>query len=240
MLMNVRSFLYRRLAALITCTFRFPENRTIALSSKHHLASFQDVYTNPFYWDALSRLKTLTGPVLDLGANYGYFTMLCSDYINYKGYAQPDYYLVEANPFIISSLDSNLKNFGIKNYTILNGAAGPISGNVNLRISKNLLASTIGNSSGGKNAVVPAINIENISNEYFDLIKIDIEGAEFDLFDNYMNVLTNCKQLIIELHGTDEQNDGIRNKLKNAGYISSIYKQDVYSGYTLASFDKVI
>ena len=56
-----------------------------------------------------------------------------------------------------------------------------------------------------------------------DLIKIDIEGAEYALFDNpeFFEYLLKCKQILMEVHVNYGDGEAIKKKLRDAGYTIS-------------------
>ena len=52
---------------------------------------------------------------------------------------------------------------------------------------------------------VKAIRLKNMLNQKIDFLKIDIEGAEFDVIKDCDELLCNVKNLFIEYHGTFEE-----------------------------------
>ena len=51
-----------------------------------------------------------------------------------------------------------------------------------------------------KAAKVPSVRLKSLLNEPVDFLKLDVEGAEFDLFDDCGDTLRNVRATIIEVH----------------------------------------
>lgn len=209
-----KGFLFRRLGFLFSCFLRLNDRSFIRLSNKHNISSFQDVYLNPFYWDALLCLNFIPKNVFDLGANYGLFTSLCQQVFFYKNAkAKIDFTLIEANNNLIEKLEKLISYQNNRNKTtILYGAAGPKKSVFFNKNKKNLLASKI----GVIGIEVPSINFDILDKP--DLLKIDIEGAEVLLFDNYFNWLKSARAIIIEFHYEGEKLLKNFNQLKDEGF----------------------
>lgn len=229
-----KGFLFRRLGFLIPCVLKLNTKGFIELNNKHKISSLQDVFFNPFYWDALLKLKFTPKKVYDLGANFGLFTCLHQQIVDYQNNQNIiDYTLIEANKNLIKILKKNVGNLIPKAKTkIIYGAAGP-NKNINFSTnSKNLLASKITT----KGIEVPFVNFDLL--EKPDLLKIDIEGAEEILFQNYFNWLKCAKAIIIEFHYEGEKlrtnqlqliNSGFKlvlEKMENSGYRNQLWVKE--------------
>jgi FkbM family methyltransferase len=237
--MDWSGFLYRRLSRFITCTFLFSEQRKIKLLSKHHLSSFQDVFANPFYWDVLTHLPFVPKNVLDLGANLGYFSLLVDEFRRYKHAVPPAFILVEANPFLIKKIENNLQYFGIQQYEIVHAVAGPLGSSVKFYVDKeHTLSSSINKQKNSKELNIPTFQFNNYDHTDIDIIKIDIEGAEYELVKNYAPKLAKAKCLIFELHGNQQQNEALINEFLNKGFRIGISTKEPQTGYQLLSFQK--
>jgi FkbM family methyltransferase len=236
---DFRAFLYRRLSKIITCTFNFSENRKIKLYDKHHIASFQDVFVNPFYWETLLRLNSPPGNVVDLGANLGYFSLLVEEFRRYRSFDPATYILVEANPYLIEGLQKNLFLFGIKDYKIIQAVVGPLLPSVKFYLSrKNGLVSSQVKQNGNVEVEVRTLPLGEIENFCDGLIKIDIEGAEYELVRNFAPYLAKAKCILFELHGNKDQNDPVIKLFLDLGFEICVSKTDPQSGFHLLSLQK--
>lgn len=222
-----KGFLYRRLARYITCTLKFNEEKNIALASKHHISSFQDVILNPFYWECLLLINVAPNKIIDLGANFGYFTVLANQVLSYKWPTNIFYYhLIEANQNLIKPLKKSLNDAGIETYKIHNGLAGPRENQFFMNNSQNLMASKIDT----EGSLTSYIDFNQITFEKPDLIKIDIEGAEFELFENFFEWISTAQNIIIEFHETTNRFKAVNYQLLNAGFQNVIERRES-SGY---------
>jgi len=210
-----KGFIFRRIGFIIPCFLRLSKNDHIKLCDKHSISSFQDVFLNPFYWEALLYLKFNPKNVFDLGANFGLFTKLCEQVFEYKYPAnhKANYTLVEANKNLILVLKKNSAELNSnKSISILYGAAGPTKSISFKKDNSNLLASKI--SSDG--IEVPHIDFDLLKKP--DLLKIDIEGAEELLFENYFDWIKHARAIIIEFHYEGAQLDLNLHQLKQASF----------------------
>ena len=163
-----------------------------ALKIIDHFFGFRNVRGHTFYSKKLSPTAT----VLDLGANLGGF----SKYIASKYKCKT--FLVEASPELFAQIDETPL---IHKY---NYAVASSDGVVTFYESSNIEAGNIvapkSNSTGNTFEVKSrnfASLIAEIGLKEIDLLKIDIEGAEIQLFDNIKDQdLTCVKQLTIEFH----------------------------------------
>jgi FkbM family methyltransferase len=221
-----KGFLFRRLGFLIPCVLRTGAKGLITLNNKHKISSFQDVFLNPFYWQALFKLNFIPKKVFDLGANFGLFSCLCQQIFSNSINQEPiAYTLIEANLNLIKTLNKDIQNLIPQgNVSIVHGAAGPTE-NINFSTNNsNLLASSI-----SKTGVeVPFVDFNLL--EQPDLLKIDIEGAEDLLFKNYFNWIKLAKAIIIEFHYEGEKLKINQLQLKDAGFELILEKIEA-SGY---------
>ncbi|MBL4773422.1 MAG: FkbM family methyltransferase [Alcanivoracaceae bacterium] len=122
--------------------------------------------------------------VIDLGANYGYYSLLMAGLIGNKG---NKVYSIEANPNIFSLLKNSIRINGFKNkvdpinIAVIDGEAqemqfsfkndSAMNGHLEVYRKKSNIEESI---------IVKANNLDNIIpvGEKIDFIKVDIEGAE--------------------------------------------------------------
>lgn len=136
--------------------------------------------------------------VIDLGANIGLTTLYFSQFI-----PEAKYVCVEPNSENFELLKRNVLQLG-ERIKIVEGAIGRYSGKIEFNPTK---WSWGGHVSRDQNSgsIVRCVTMEEIINDYdlnsIDILKVDIEGAESDLFGNNNEWLRNVKLIIVELHG---------------------------------------
>lgn len=153
--------------------------------------------------------------VYDLGANIGAFSIACSNYDVRKIYA------FEPHPEIFGYLEYNLDRYA-KNVTVYNTA-----------ISGKFCKLNFGNTDHGTTSArirndgaysVSAINLESFAMqnklEIPTYLKIDIEGEEYNFFENTTDeFFRNTHTIFLEFHYNNGSNLlKIINRFKNLGY----------------------
>lgn len=207
--MNMSAFLYRRLAKFITCHLSLTSVKFIALRSKYDVASFSDVFCQPFYWQLYSLLEEPPEYVFDCGANCGHFTILADQCIKARfPTSETKYILVEPNPFILPTLRKNISDAGlVARATIVPGMMGAKhEANVEFWIStRNYLTASSTHFPNSRQVTTTCFSIDELLPNSSDLVmKVDIEGGEYQIQPESLQKLKSLQLLFIELHGPDE------------------------------------
>jgi FkbM family methyltransferase len=120
--------------------------------------------------------------VVDIGANIGYFTMLMASLVEPSGLVVA----VEPNPENIKLLEASRRVNGFDHVLVIQGAAGRQTGLLALHVSHS--NGMTGELPGNFDAVfasrpVPCFGLDALlpKDRHFNLIKIDTEGAEFNV-----------------------------------------------------------
>lgn len=161
---------------------------------------------------------------LDLGANAGGFilALLKNGFEIERGTA------VELNPITWSRLVynayANVPDASSR-LKLLNGAAGCEDGTLNVRLGNGSVADSITGDKAGTRYTLPSFGIAALLNNFnptnVDLLKIDIEGAEYSFLSILPNVLNNVRWIIIEVHEVaDHDAAEIHEWLEAAGFVS--------------------
>ena len=142
--------------------------------------------------------------ILDCGAHVG----LASIYFAMK-YPNSQIHSFEADPFIAQMLTENINSFGLKIVNThpqavwINGegvrfnSSGDDSGFISDEQPENL-------------EKVPSIRLKQIlESQHVDLLKLDIEGAEYDVIKDCDEALGNVKNIIIEVHRFRDHNGSL-------------------------------
>ncbi|MEM9446024.1 MAG: FkbM family methyltransferase [Verrucomicrobiota bacterium] len=150
--------------------------------------------------------------VLDLGANSGLFTLRTLDlYLQNK--LEPEkikIHSIEGNPKTYKDLIRRIKENkeAIEQCVKVHcGLVGNIEGKAEITDYQVSCYNSLTPLSGGlfsqqrKLIKVPYLNLNHVTQgSTIDLIKCDIEGAEQDFLENYPELLSQAKHLIIEIH----------------------------------------
>lgn len=170
------------------------------------------------------------GLVVDVGANAGVFT----EYMLSRGYAQ-EVVAVECDSIALKDLQRNFKR--TKNVTIIPKALHYSEDPITFyQFTENPVVSTtlspdriVGHGAGLQSdniLTVDTVTLEQLVNTYgtIDLIKIDIEGAEYEiLFQAKDEVFSHINHLMVECHffeeGYKQRFDKLKNRLSTLGYI---------------------
>ncbi|MBW4517638.1 MAG: FkbM family methyltransferase [Timaviella obliquedivisa GSE-PSE-MK23-08B] len=220
--MNFSSFLYRRLSRWITCEFNVSSQSKISLKNKYEVASFNDVFCHPFYWQVFQWIQKPPKLVVDCGTHCGHFSILSDICIRSKfKTSDARYILIEPNPYLIPIIQKNLKNAGIQDRTFLNQALlGQKSGYGTLWINpKNFLATGIHQAVNTKPHEISYLDLSEVieDEQSIDLMKIDIEGGEFEFIPAQIEILKRTNLVFMELHeATDDQHIRLFDHMKSA------------------------
>jgi len=201
-------------------TINVGENITVNLEDKIYYdkndtnswAPFYEVFIKNSYESDLVKLDK-NDVVLDLGANIGMFSLFAAKKVK-------KIYSVEPLPETYYNLTQNLKHFS--NVETFNNAIFSKGGEIEFNKNEVSGASSIFNKQHNFETVsVNAITFQDfISNNNIDRInylKIDIEGAEFDLFENITEQFleNNIDKIFMEVHlMNDFKLEDITNKIK--------------------------
>jgi FkbM family methyltransferase len=149
------------------------------------------------------------GVFIDIGANIGAVSIFVDSFNNNREYDKKiKVYAVEPEPNNLSLLNHNLQNNPIENITVVDKAIW--HKNTMVSISNRGGNSSIVNLEDEIKSEVMAITIEDLLSIYgiqeVDVMKIDIEGAEFDLIINTPpETLAKINRLVLEF---DKSFDG--------------------------------
>jgi FkbM family methyltransferase len=162
------------------------------------LAALRDAYLERVY-DARFELDP-RGTVLDLGANIGMFTVLAARRLVPEGHV----IAVEPNPEVADVLRRNLDENRVSNVELIQAAAFTTDGVARLQLAGHSLGATISATNPrGKVVIVPTINVSRLVKGIgtVDLLKVDIEGAEWSVFfDSDPGMWKNIKRIAMEFH----------------------------------------
>lgn len=183
--------------------------------------NFEEFFTDKIY-DKLLQSTFGRNVAIDIGANVGLFTEYCLDSGFKKVLSfEPNREAVEEFRKMHQSNSSvELRDIAVT------GDGEPVELSVN---PGNSLVSSISKSVGNNTISVGSQSLNSILSEFdeIDLLKIDIEGAEYSLFEKTENeLLGKVKNLILEFHdNTDGRVEFLINKLQYSGFRLKMYDE---------------
>lgn len=165
---------------------------------------------------------------LDIGGNIGYYALLESKIVGKTGKV----IAIEPSPENVRYLEKNLKLQNSSNIEVLNIAAGDKDGNLKFLIYEDAANSCMVIPEGqeskypGKVIQVPVKRIDSLLQEIplerLDLVRMDVEGYEFHIFEGMLNTIRKFKPIIqLEVHKNimgKENSKKFLEGLKNEGY----------------------
>lgn len=138
--------------------------------------------------------------VLDIGANIGYFTMLSAALVGPSGYVLA----IEPNPANARLLEASRRQNGFAQVTVAQLAAAPATGLLVLHASHSNGSTSALPAAADANAVlgaqtVPCLRPDALvpAGQRIDLIKVDVEGAEYAALSGCTALLARDRPVII-------------------------------------------
>lgn len=185
---------------------------TIRYNSLHSLPGMmQEIFVENVY---LPVSLPESPRIIDCGANIGLAT------IRFKA-AYPDATILafEADPFVYETLQENLQRTKQVGVTPINAAVASKPGTVQFSSDRDMggRVDTQGSES------VPAVRLSDYIVERVDLLKLDVEGSEFDVLEDLAehDKLRMIDKLVIEVHTTCREASRVERLfgiLNEAGY----------------------
>jgi FkbM family methyltransferase len=158
------------------------------------------------YWEswitvALARTLRRGWHCLDVGANHGYYTLIMADAVGPEGRVIP----VEPTPRLADLLRQTLDVNGFPSVTVASTAATDSDGErlqlvIPPRRSMNARLSEV---AGSADTVVEveSVTVDTLTRDWprVDLIKIDVEGAEEDVWQGMQQTITQNRDVVVIL-----------------------------------------
>lgn len=192
-----------------------------------HLHSLNEIFIDEVY---KFKSKKINPFIIDCGSNIGlsilYFKLL---------YPEAEVLGFEADPEIYKMMKFNIDQFGLKNVILNNKAVwieeGEIKFNATGALGGALEFGDKYDLQDTNKILVESVRLRNILiNQKVDFLKIDVEGAEFEILDDCLDVLHNVENIFIEYHRP--KNSALHvgdfiSKLENVGY--KIYIKEAWN-----------
>lgn len=194
-------------------TVKFLGNKIIINSSFWYLHGLNELFVEETY---RFNSENPRPKIIDCGSNIGLST------IYFKSiFPNSEIIAFEPDKDIFNILKYNLKSFNIKDVNLFNCAVWKEDGFINF----NALGGVGGRIDRDKRcdtaSKIPCVRLKNLLINKVEFLKIDIEGAEYDVIRDCSENLVNVENIFIEYHSmlVDEQTlDEILIILKKAGF----------------------
>ena len=216
-------FLYRRLAPLAPCALLNVAEGSLVLRNKWQVSSLRDVFLSSHYWRIFEHLEDPPAFVMDLGGHCGHFVILSELVIEEKfGKSDARYLIVEGLAELVGEIHHTLADTGLAaKCRIVHGLAGRRGGEGQLRSNAHNLLETsavtgVGVERGSK---VPYVDVlaHVPADQSIDILKIDIEGSEHDLIENYPTLFDRARLVAMEVHDVGRPIDRLLQALEASG-----------------------
>ena len=184
--------------------------------------SFSEIFIKQEYLDLLPNKKI--SRIVDIGAHYGYFSLWLQSKFPKSEICS---LLIEPSPRSCRSLEHLVKLKSLNGrFRFINKAIGnPKNKYSNFYERPHMAGSIFGSTLCSEDSIeVEQLFETEFLSEYpppYDLIKCDIEGAEWDFMQNYDSIIRKTNYLLLEWHSWHSGGNGfprLENKLKELGF----------------------
>lgn len=162
--------------------------------------SFSEIFIQQEYAKILKNIP-LQHKWIDIGCHMGYFSLWMENRRKLKCQNKSEVLLIDADKRTEFAIGNLIKRNGIRNWTYQQGVIG--SGKEINFYQKDYMASTTLKSNGVhpcKVRVLQQNSIEELLPGPYGMIKIDIEGSEWEFLNNYDSLIKKTNYLLIEWH----------------------------------------
>lgn len=176
---------------------------------------YKDIFIDQIY---KFKSKNIAPIILDVGANVGLSVIFFS-----RLYPNSKITAIEADQTVFKYLEYNLKTYEINNCSLINKAAWINNDGVTFSAEGGDGGSIYANEN---KSLIPSIKLADIISNHpmVDMLKIDIEGAEYDVILDCKDVLEKVHHLFIEYHSW-------KNKDQKLSEILAILEQNNFRYY---------
>lgn len=212
------------------------QHQTFFYGGLEYLHGIKEIFIEGVYNQKLSE----NAYIIDCGAHIGLS-------IIYLNHICPTAHIVcfEPDTKNFELLEKNISSHNLKNIEAKKEAIWTENTSLTF-IQDGNMGSKIGNNTSSNSVEVKATRLKDYLDKKVDFLKMDIEGAEYQVLKDISERLENVSKIFIEYHGTFEQNNElleILNILSKAGFkfyikeAASIFDQPFLSKNTATNYD---
>jgi FkbM family methyltransferase len=195
------------------------------IRAEENLYSFAEIFCAAEYGGVLERIPP-PRRWLDLGAHAGYFTLFLAARGRRRDWQAV---LVEPDPRMRPVLEAML---GLNGFTaqarLLAGVLGSGEATRRFVLRPGMLSSSaLGDGAAGAIVELPVVTADQIRAALpppYDLVKLDIEGGEYEFVHHYEPICRETRALVLEWHAptpTDPRVGQLRERLRSFGLVHS-------------------
>jgi len=179
------------------------------------LHSYGFLKTLPHEKSVQKTLKNLKGDLfVDVGANLGFYCFILNR--NFKRIIA-----VEPHPSNMEEIRNSMRSFGIKNIECVQKAISNRNGLLPLFLSAGDTGHALGEwTRKDEHMIVETITLQALLRNYntIDLVKVDVEGAEWQVLEGSLPIIDKIKSWVIELHNLERKTE-LESLLSSLNYI---------------------
>lgn len=166
---------------------------------------------------------------IDVGANIGGVAIALSRMVGKSGIV----HAFEANPFLLSRIENDLKANKVNNVKVIPKAVWSVSGEiVSFYCEKSYYAtgsSLLRRDENSTEVKIDTISLDDYCNNFKivpNVIKIDVEGAEFQVLKGATETLKKFKPVVVLEYTSSDSNEDPLDYLSSLGYV--LYDTNLY------------
>jgi FkbM family methyltransferase len=187
-------------------------HETWFVSGQEYLHGIKEIFIEETYKQTLPP----NAYILDCGANIGlsviYLKWICPSATIIA--FEPD-----ANNFAL--LQKNIASHGLEKVELKNQAVWKEDAMLSFESEGTMSSKIVSNEGSGQSVRIPAVRLRDYLDKKIDFLKIDIEGAEFEVLLDISSHLSVVDNLFVEYHGSFDQIDQLArlfNLLSQSGF----------------------
>jgi FkbM family methyltransferase len=195
----IGGFLSKRKLASLNIP-KFPVPGTVQIDNVsfqyHDARCFYDTYKEIFIRKMYAFNTNSKQPyILDCGANMGVSVLFFA-----KKFPNAIIHAFEPEPEIFTILEKNVQNFALQNVTLHKKAVWINEKPLQFFTDKGMGGSVTNVYKDQAPTIIETVNLANFMQQKVDLLKMDIEGAEFEVLLHVKDCLKNVENIFVEYH----------------------------------------